>query len=64
MNWSEKYYESLNDEQHKINNDWFKNMLRYLKDNGILYVPNIQKSSFLHKTSRATKLVLHYNALS
>jgi hypothetical protein len=44
MNWSEKYYESLNDEQHKINNDWFKNMLRYLKDNGILYVPNIQKS--------------------
>jgi len=44
MNWSEKYYESLNDEQHKINNEWFKNMLRYLKDNGILYVPNIQKS--------------------
>ena len=32
MNWSEKYYESLNDTQHKINNEWFKNMLRYLKD--------------------------------
>tara|TARA_Y100000114_G_scaffold133111_1_gene132325 strand:- start:355 stop:528 length:174 start_codon:yes stop_codon:yes gene_type:complete len=45
MNWSEKYYEGLSEEQHRINNQWFKNMLNYLKDNkGILYVPNLNKS--------------------
>jgi len=44
MNWSEKYYKGLNNNQHRINNEWFKSMLKYLKDNGILYVPNIKKS--------------------
>ena len=44
MNWSEKYYEGLIKEQHRINNQWFKNMLNYLKDKGILYVPNLNKS--------------------
>ena len=44
MNWSEKYYKGLKNNQHRINNEWFKNMLKYLKDNGILYVPNIKKS--------------------
>ena len=44
MNWSEKYYKGLNNNQHRINNEWFKIMLKYLKDNGILYVPNIKKS--------------------
>ena len=43
MNWSEKYYEGLNEEQHKINNQWFKNMLSYLNDTGTLYVPNLDK---------------------
>ena len=44
MNWSEKYYKGLNNNQHRINNEWFKSMLKYLKDNGILYVQNIKKS--------------------
>ena len=44
MNWSKKYYKGLTNTQHKINDDWFKNMLNYLKDTGILYVPNLNKS--------------------
>ena len=44
MNWSEKYYESLNDTQHKINNEWFKKMLSCLNDTGTLIVPNLNKS--------------------
>jgi hypothetical protein len=44
MNWSKKYYKGLTNTQHKINDDWFKNMLNYLKDTGILYVPNLKKS--------------------
>ena len=41
--WSKKYYNSLTEEQHKANDDWFKDVLRLLKDTGILAVPNIQK---------------------
>ena len=44
MSWSKKYYTRLTNTQHEINDDWFKNMLKYLKDKGILYVPNIKKS--------------------
>ena len=44
MNWSEKYYEGLSEEQHRINNQWFINMLNYLNDTGTLYVPNLNKS--------------------
>ena len=44
MNWSEKYYEGLSEEQHRINNQWFMNMLNYLNDTGTLYVPNLNKS--------------------
>ena len=44
MSWSRKYYTRLTNTQHDINDDWFKNMLKYLKDKGILYVPNIKKS--------------------
>ena len=44
MNWSEKYYEGLNKEQHRINNQWFINMFNYLNDTGTLYVPNLNKS--------------------
>lgn len=43
-NWSRKYYKNLTEFQHNINNIWFNNMLKQLKDNGFLYVPNINKS--------------------
>ena len=42
--WSKKYYKGLTEAQHKANDDWFKDMLRLLKDKGILAVPNLQKS--------------------
>ena len=44
MSWSKKYYKGLTNTQHNINDDWFKNMLRVLKESGILYVPNLYKS--------------------
>ena len=44
MSWSKKYYKGLTNTQHKINDDWFKNVLRVLKESGILYVPNLDKS--------------------
>ena len=55
MNWSKKYYKGLTNTQHKINDDWFKNMLNYLKDTGILYVPNLKKSF--------NKIFFFYNVL-
>ena len=42
--WSKKYYEGLTEAQHKANDVWFKNMLRVLKNTGVLAVPNLQKS--------------------
>jgi|TARA_Y100000294_G_scaffold16600_1_gene14672 hypothetical protein len=42
--WSKKYYEGLNEAQHKVNDVWFKNMLKFLKDKGVLFVPNLQKT--------------------
>ena len=44
MSWSKKYYKGLTNTQHKINDDWFKDMLTFLKENGILHVPNLEKS--------------------
>ena len=44
MSWSKKYYTGLTNTQHNINDDWFKNMLRVLKDSGILFIPNLNKS--------------------
>ena len=32
MNFSEKYYKHLTTYQHKINNEWFINKLKLLKD--------------------------------
>jgi len=43
-NWSQKYYKNLNKKQHLINNIWFNNILKQLKKDGFLYVPNINKS--------------------
>jgi hypothetical protein len=42
--WSQKYYKNLNKKQHLINNIWFNNILKHLKKDGFLYVPNINKS--------------------
>ena len=42
--WSKKYYEGLTEAQHKANDDWFKNMIKFLNYTGILFVPNLQKS--------------------
>ena len=44
MSWSKKYYKGLTKKQHNINDDWFKNVLRVLKESGILHVPNLNKS--------------------
>jgi hypothetical protein len=44
MSWSKKYYKGLNNKEHDANDAWFKNMLSMLKDTGILYVPNLDKS--------------------
>ena len=41
--WSRKYYKNLTEFQHNINNIWFYNTLKQLKENGFLYVPNINK---------------------
>ena len=43
MSWSKKYYTGRTNTKHNINDDWFKNMLRVLKDSGILYVPILDK---------------------
>jgi len=44
MSWSKKYYEGLTEAQHKANDEWFENMLKFLKDKGVLFVPNLQKT--------------------
>ena len=44
MSWSKKYYKGLTNTQHNINDDWFKDQLTFLKENGILHVPNLEKS--------------------
>ena len=43
-NWSRKYYKNLTEFQQNINNILFYNTLKQLKDNGFLYVPNLNKS--------------------
>ena len=52
--WSQSYFvndtsrddivtANLTPEQHEINNKWFKSMLSMLKDDGVLYVPILNK---------------------
>mgnify|MGYP003132613497 CR=1 FL=1 len=41
--WSQKYYATLTHNQHVVNNHWFFQMLSLLKDDGVLYVPNLDK---------------------
>ena len=42
-NWSQTYFTNLTLDQHIANNNWLMNMLTMLKDDGILYVPILDK---------------------
>ena len=43
--WSQKYYKDLPEGVfHDINNKWFNLMISYLKEDGVLYVPDLDKS--------------------
>ena len=42
--WSQSYIKGLTISEHNANNEWFNNMLTMLKDDGILYVPMLDKS--------------------
>ena len=41
--FSQKYYSHLDEFQHQINDIWFNKMLTMLKDDGVLYVPILDK---------------------
>ena len=44
MHWSQKYFDGLTEFQLGINNTWFETMFELaLKDDGILYVPVLNK---------------------
>ena len=42
-NWSQTYFTNLTLDQHISNNTWFRSMLSMLTDDGILYVPVLDK---------------------
>ena len=42
-NWSQTYFTNLTLDQHIANNNWLMNTLTMLKDDGILYVPTLNK---------------------
>ena len=44
LSWSEIYYPGLTPEKHGINNSWMRDALESLKDDGMLFVPNIGKA--------------------
>jgi len=43
MQFSQTYYNTLTPMQHAANNAWFAQMLSYLKEDGVLYVPVLDK---------------------
>ena len=43
-NWSQTYFTNLTLDQHIANNNWLMNTLTMLKDDGILYVPILDKN--------------------
>ena len=43
MKWSQTYFTDLTSAQHDVNNNWFKRMLSMLKDDGVLFVPVLNK---------------------
>ena len=42
-NWSQTYFTNLTLDQHQVNNEWFQSTRSMLKDDGILYVPILDK---------------------
>ena len=42
--WSQSYFTDLTSVEHNINNNWLMNTLTMLKDDGTLYVPNLNKT--------------------
>ena len=42
--WSQKYYGESIPDAYDINNKWFGMMTSFLKDDGVLYVPDLDKS--------------------
>jgi len=44
--WSQTYIKDcqLTWEEHHLNNEWFNNMIAMLKEDGVLYVPYLNKS--------------------
>ena len=43
-NWSQTYFTNLTLDQHIANNNWLMNTLTMLKDDGVLYVPVLDKN--------------------
>jgi len=43
-NWSQTYFTNLTLDEHIANNNWLMNTLTMLKDDGVLYVPTLNKS--------------------
>ena len=43
INWSSNYYEGLDEFQHQTNDMWFYRMRQLLNDDGVLYVPDLNK---------------------
>ena len=43
-NWSQTYFTNLTLDEHIANNNWFRSMLYMLKEDGLLYVPILNKS--------------------
>ena len=42
--WSQQHYTGLTHNQHTVNNHWFHSMLNLLAEDGVLYVPTLNKS--------------------
>tara|TARA_B100000902_G_scaffold226503_1_gene215069 strand:+ start:3770 stop:3964 length:195 start_codon:yes stop_codon:yes gene_type:complete len=43
-NWSQTYFTDLTLDQHIANNNWLMNTLSMLKDDGVLFVPVLNKT--------------------
>ena len=43
-NWSQTYFTNLTLDERIANNNWFRSMLYMLKEDGVLYVPILNKS--------------------
>ena len=41
--WSKKYYCTLTEAQHQVNDAWFSKMLDMLTPTGVLGIPNLGK---------------------